>query len=70
LNFSINALQTATGAHYIPKWTELGSSVFVVAVAVIAFRYAVIYLDILRKKQSTPNGFQRWIANGGLTAKA
>jgi hypothetical protein len=35
------------GTHYVPKWTELASSLLVIAAAVMAFRYAVIYLDIL-----------------------
>jgi hypothetical protein len=68
LNVSINALQTAMGGHYVPKWTELASSVLVIAAAVIAFRYAVIYLDILPKATSTPPA--RWIANSGLAAQA
>jgi len=70
LNVSINALQTAMGTHYVPKWTELASSLLVVAAAVIAFRYAVIYLDILPKQPASPKGFQRWMANGGLSAEA
>ncbi len=49
LNVSINSLQSAMGTHYVPKWTELASSVLVIAAGVIAFRYAVIYLDILPK---------------------
>jgi Ni/Fe-hydrogenase subunit HybB-like protein len=68
LNVSINALQTATGAHYVPKWTELASSVLVVAAAVMAFRYAVIYLDILPKAKSTTPA--SWISNSGLAAQA
>jgi Ni/Fe-hydrogenase subunit HybB-like protein len=70
LNVSINALQTAMGTHYVPKWMELSSSVMVVAAAVIAFRYAVIYLDILPKQPTAPKGLQRWIGNGGLAAQA
>jgi uncharacterized membrane protein YeiB len=65
---SINALQTAMGGHYVPKWTEVSSSVLVIAAAVIAFRYAVIYLDILPKAKSTPPA--RWIANSGRAAQA
>jgi Ni/Fe-hydrogenase subunit HybB-like protein len=49
LNVSINALQSAMGTHYVPKWTEMASSVLMIAAGVIAFRYAVIYLDILPK---------------------
>jgi len=68
LNISITALQSATGAHYVPKWTELASSVMVIAAGVIAFRYAVIYLDILPKAK--PQLSPRWMANAGLAAQA
>ena len=54
LNVSINALQTAMGTHYVPKWSELASSVLVIAAGVMAFRYAVIYLDILPKAAPKP----------------
>jgi Ni/Fe-hydrogenase subunit HybB-like protein len=70
LNVSINALQTAVGAHYVPKWTELASSVMVVAMAVIAFRYAVIYLDILPKYSQIQKPLGSWMANGGAPARA
>ncbi len=70
LNVSINALQSAMGTHYVPRWTELASSVLVIAAGVIAFRYAVIYLDILPKLPKQPQGFTRWISNGGLPAQA
>jgi len=68
LNVSINSLQAAMGTHYVPKWTELASSVLVIAAGVMAFRYAVIYLDILPK--SIPKPLSRWISNGGLPAQA
>jgi len=68
LNVSINALQAAMGTHYVPKWTELASSVLVIAAGVMAFRYAVIYLDILPK--AIPKSLSRWISNGGLPAQA
>jgi len=62
LNVSINSLQSAMGSHYVPKWTELASSVMVVAVAIVAFRYAVMYLDILPKMK--PQTFTRWLTAG------
>jgi Ni/Fe-hydrogenase subunit HybB-like protein len=68
LNVSINSLQTAMGTHYVPKWTELASSVLVIAAGVIAFRYAVIYLDILPKMTVKPA--TRWISNAGVPAQA
>ena len=70
LNVSINALQSAMGTHYVPKWTELASSVLMIAAGVIAFRYAVIYLDILPKVPKKPQGFASWVSNGGLPAQA
>ena len=51
----------------MPKWTELASSVLVIAASVMAFRYAVIYLDILPKM---PKSFTRWMSNSGLPAQA
>ena len=68
INVSINSLQTAMGTHYVPKWSELASSVLVIAAGVMAFRYAVIYLDILPKAPEKPA--YRWISNGGLPAQA
>ena len=68
LNVSINSLQTAMGTHYVPKWSEFASSILVIAAGVLAFRYAVIYLDVLPK--STPKREERWMANGGLAAQA
>jgi len=68
LNVSINSLQSALGAHYVPKWSELASSVLVVAAGVMAFRYAVIYLDILPKAPAKPA--YRWMSNAGVPAQA
>ena len=68
LNVSINSLQTAMGTHYVPKWSELASSVLVIAAGVMAFRYAVIYLDILPKAPEKPA--YRWMSNAGLPAQA
>lgn len=74
LNVSINALQTAMGTNYVPKWTELASSVLVIAAAVMAFRYAVIYLDILPKEKTQPQPQiqppARWLSNNGWPARA
>ena len=67
INVSINSLQSAMGVHYVPKWTELASSVLVIAAAVVVFRYAVIYLDILPKVKAQT--FTRWL-NAGAPANA
>jgi Ni/Fe-hydrogenase subunit HybB-like protein len=49
LNVSITGLQASSGVYYVPKWTEFAATLAVVTAAVMAFRYAVLYLDILPK---------------------
>jgi Ni/Fe-hydrogenase subunit HybB-like protein len=49
LNVSITGLQASAGIYYVPKWTEFAATLMVLTVVVMAFRYAVIYLDILPK---------------------
>jgi len=49
LNVSITGLQASSGVYYVPKWTEFAATFAVVTAAIVAFRYAVIYLDILPK---------------------
>jgi len=49
LNVSITGLQASSATYYIPKWTEFAATLATIAAAVVAFRYAVIYLDILPK---------------------
>ena len=41
------------------KWTEFASTLMVLTAVVLAFRYAVIYLDILPK-----SGTRKWMVNG------
>ena len=54
LNVSITGLQTSSGTYYMPKWTEFAATLATIAAAVVAFRYAVIYLDILPKNSPQP----------------
>jgi Ni/Fe-hydrogenase subunit HybB-like protein len=61
LDVSITGLQASSGFYYIPKWTELALSLATVTAAVIAFRYAVVYLDVLPRNSSA----QRWIVRSG-----
>ena len=66
LNVSITGLLASAGTAYVPKWTEMTSTLAIVAAAILAFRYAVLYLDILPR--TAPR--QRWLADGGVVANA
>lgn len=68
VNVSINSLERATNANYMPKWPEMAIVIMMVALTVVAFRYAVIYLDILPKRVKLPT--KRWMANAGVAANA
>jgi Ni/Fe-hydrogenase subunit HybB-like protein len=57
LNVSITGLQASSKIYYVPKWTEFALTVATVTAAVLAFRYAVMYLDILPKSPQRP----RWM---------
>jgi len=60
LNVSVTALQASSGMYYVPKWTEFAASLATVTAAAVAFRYAVIYLDILPKNPPR----ERWMVPG------
>ncbi|HZQ25032.1 MAG TPA: NrfD/PsrC family molybdoenzyme membrane anchor subunit [Terriglobales bacterium] len=60
LNVSITGLQASAGIYYVPKWTEFASSLMVLTMVILAFRYAVIYLDVVPK--NTPQ--RRWMTQG------
>ena len=49
LNVSITAFQTTSGFYYVPRWTEFALTLATVTAAVVAFHYAVVYLEILPK---------------------
>ncbi|HEY1270333.1 MAG TPA: hypothetical protein VGF08_00020, partial [Terriglobales bacterium] len=54
LNVSITGLQSSSGIYYVPKWPEFALTIATVTVMVVAFRYAVMYLDILPKRTQYP----------------
>ena len=69
LNVSITGLQASAGIYYVPKWTEFAPTLMVLTAAVLAFRYAVIYLDILPKNDAKTRPQLRWTMKGA-TAEA
>jgi hypothetical protein len=54
LNVSITAIDAMTGANYVPKWPEFALTIAVLTAGVCAFRWAVIYLDIVPKREPRP----------------
>jgi Ni/Fe-hydrogenase subunit HybB-like protein len=64
LNVSITGLQASSGVYYVPKWTEFAATLMVLTFAVLVFRYAVIYLDILPKNGNKISPPLRWAVKG------
>jgi Ni/Fe-hydrogenase subunit HybB-like protein len=64
LNVSITAFQRTSGFYYVPKWTEFALTFATVTAAVVAFHYAVVYLEILPKSAHT----NRWVTEHPATA--
>jgi hypothetical protein len=63
LNVFITGLQASGEIYHVHKWSELAPTVMVITCPVLAFPYAVIYLDVLLKKPSQ----SRWMMKGAVT---
>jgi Ni/Fe-hydrogenase subunit HybB-like protein len=63
LNVSITAVDAMTGANYVPKWPEFALTIAVLTAGVCAFRWAIIYLDIVPKRE--PVLKVKWVAAPG-----
>jgi hypothetical protein len=63
VNVSITGLQASAEIYYVPKWSEFAPTVMVITCALLAFPYAVIYLDVLVKNPSQ----SRWMMKGAVT---
>jgi Ni/Fe-hydrogenase subunit HybB-like protein len=59
LNVSITAIDAMTGANYVPKWPEFALTIAVLTAGVCAFRWAIIYLDIVPKRE--PLRTVKWV---------
>jgi Ni/Fe-hydrogenase subunit HybB-like protein len=55
LNVAITAFERTSGFHYVPKWTEFSLTLATVTAAIVAFHYAVKYLEILPKNPPPKN---------------
>ncbi|MCL4524699.1 MAG: hypothetical protein M1453_08005 [Acidobacteria bacterium] len=60
INVSITGLLGTAGVHYVPKWTEWASSIFIFTAAVLAFRFAVMYLPIFPRVVEMPRAEADW----------
>ncbi len=58
LNVSITGLQASSQIYYVPKWTEFALTLATITAVILAFRYAVMYLEIVPKFPQRP----RWMA--------
>jgi Ni/Fe-hydrogenase subunit HybB-like protein len=69
LNVCITGFERSMNVLYTPKWSEVASTLLLLAGCVIAFRLAVLYLDIMPRvvRVMKPS---RWLANGGVAAQA
>lgn len=62
LNISVTGIQTASGTIYIPKWTEVAVTVFIIALGFALFKLAAKYLPVFEEEESEdtlPAGPQR-----------
>ena len=64
VNVSVTGLQRSSGVYYVPQWTEFAATLMVLTAAVMVFRYAVIYLDILPKNTAKIPPQLRWTMKG------
>lgn len=56
LNISVTGIERASGVTYIPKWTEIAVTLFIVALGFVLFRQAVKYLPIFEEPGTEAEG--------------
>lgn len=49
LNVAVTGMQRATGAHYVPKWTEISVTLMIVGIGITIFTLAMKYLPIFHE---------------------
>lgn len=69
LDVCITGFERSMNTFYTPKWSELATTMLMVVGCIVAFRYAVLYLDIMPRIKRTMKP-SRWLANGGAAAQA
>ncbi|ABF41944.1 Polysulphide reductase, NrfD [Candidatus Koribacter versatilis Ellin345] len=69
LNVCITAFERSMNTLYTPKWSELATTLLMIAGCVVAFRYAVLYLDIMPRIKRVMKP-ERWLSDNGAVARA
>jgi Ni/Fe-hydrogenase subunit HybB-like protein len=62
LNISVTGIERASGVTYIPKWTEIAVTLFIVALGFGLFRLAAKHLPIFKEPESdadNPRGIRQ-----------
>jgi Ni/Fe-hydrogenase subunit HybB-like protein len=59
INVAVTALDASSGVTYVPKWSEFALSLLTITAAVVAFRYAVLYLDVFPRAAGEPRAAVR-----------
>ena len=61
LNISVTGIERASGVTYFPKWTEIATTLFIIAIGFALFRTAVRYLPVFEEEEhhEEPSGRAR-----------
>lgn len=71
LNISVTGIQTASGVTYIPKWTEVAVTLFIIAIGFALFKLAVKYLPVFEEEEApVANGPARVYSQGKAELRA
>ena len=54
LNVGVTALETGSGTHYIPRWSEISITLAIVAAGFAAFRMAAQYFPVFEARAAAP----------------
>jgi Ni/Fe-hydrogenase subunit HybB-like protein len=54
LNVAVTGMESASGAHYIPKWTEMAVTLSIVALGFAIFRVVAHYFPVFESEEEEP----------------
>jgi len=54
LNVSVTGMEAGSGAHYLPKWTEVAVTLAIVALGFAVFRFAVRWFPVFPEAEEAP----------------